>query len=221
MSIVSSTACQHAVHVSSRRRLLRMLSGGALSGLTPFALSEHGGSVKKRKKHQRRKQRRNTRQPPEPQVRATASCPLPEDRFFIFGPTARLAQTFTANTSGNLVRVDLGIDSQLGSDSNYLLRLAPLTDGIPTEAALATAQARAAGISPGVSLVSFTLATPARVVAGTSYALILAVDGDEKFSWASRLGTVCGGRAFVADGIATPFEPRNDRDFVFTTFVQG
>jgi hypothetical protein len=198
---------------------LKRLAGVALAALPALRQSDAVDAARSGKKKRRRKKKRKNPQP-GPQVRADATCPLPQDQASTVGSLARLAQSFTAGIAGDLVRVDLGLDHPGDSKNSYLLRVAPLVDGLPSDSSLATAQVNAASVPAGVSQVTFSFASPARMVAGTSYALVLAVDGIDNFTWVSRFGTVCNGRAFLADGLSALFEPRNDRDFVFTTFVR-
>ncbi|MFN8665229.1 MAG: choice-of-anchor R domain-containing protein [Thermomicrobiales bacterium] len=199
---------------------MQTIATGILSAL-PLSLLEDETEARKKGKKSRRKKKRKGQQPSAPAVRADATCPLPQDDAFIVGSLARLAQSFTAGVSGDLVRVELGVDNRQGSSNNYLVRLAPLVDGLPGEAVLATAEVAAAVLPASITTASFTFSSPARVVAGTSYTLVLAVDGQDNFSWISRTGTACGGRGFLANGLSAPFEPRNELDFVFTTFVQA
>ena len=218
MTSLTQQTCPLAPAASSRRRLMQALTVGALGAplSTRFDIE---AEARKRRRKSRRKKKRNP-QLPEPQVRADAACPLPQNQIFVVGSLARLAQSFTAGTTGELVRVNLALANPNGGSNNYLLRVASLVDGLPGADVLATAQVNASSAQAGVTEVTFSFASPAGVVAGTSYALVLAVDGIDNFSWVSRSGATCAGRAFLADGLSAPFEPRNDQDFVFTTFVR-
>jgi hypothetical protein len=197
---------------------MQALAGSALSTslLAPLA----GGVDAGRNQKKRRKKKRKNKQP-DLQVRADATCPPPQDDAFPVGSLARLAQSFTAGISGDLVRVELELDNRDVSDITYVVRLASLIDGRPGDDALATAHVSATTVPDEVTTVSFAFPSPARIVAGTPYALVLSIDGASNFTWAHRSGNACAGRSFLAEGLFAPFEPRNDRDFVFTTFVQG
>jgi hypothetical protein len=222
MSTSSSATWQHAVQVPSRRRLVRLLAGGALTGLAPIALSELAVAGKKRKKHQRRKKRKNGQQP-DPQVRADATCPGPQMNGSLLPDGRVIAQSFTAVQSGLLVRADLEIQNidNAPVPGTLFLRLAPLVDAFPGAGVLASAQVPASSVAQGIHVVSFAFAAPAPVQAGTSYALILSHDRSGGIAWSNRSGAACDGRSFVAFGGGAPFEPRENLDHLFTTFVEA
>jgi hypothetical protein len=215
-------APQQPIQIGSRRGVLRRLAGAAVAGLAVASLGNDSNAGKEHKKRRRRKRRKNNRDPaqPTPEIRSDATCAPPEDNAFAIGPLARLSQSFAAGLTGDLVRVDLGIDNRFGSSGSYLVRLVPFVNGLPVDTTLATTTVAATALPASITRATFTFSQPARVVAGDSYALVLSTDGDTDFSWTSRTGAACAGRAFVANGVSAAFEPRSDLDFVFTTFVQ-
>jgi hypothetical protein len=207
----------------SRRGVLATLASGLFAGL-PFALSnagieaKGGGKRRKRKKNKKNKKRKER----GPQTRVDAACPGPRDNAFIVGSLARLAQTFTAGVSGQLVKAELGINHGLDSRGEYILRLSPVDgDGVPTDEVLAAAFVPEGDVATGDSTVTFTFLDPATVEANTQYALVLVRMGPGNFSWLSRAGDVCLGRGFLSDGLSAQFEPREGQDFVFTAFVRS
>jgi hypothetical protein len=200
----------------SRRGLAPLLMGGLLATGV-----ENVGAKRKRKQRKRKnKQRKNDR----PKTRVDAECPAPE--VFKVGKTSpdiRLAQTFTAERSGQLIRADLLLLGDGKVEPEFTARLVPVDEaGVPTENVLAEASVSGAGVSAS-STVSFVFADPPPVVAGTVYALVLARPGSEFFSWLVRGDNSCNGRAFFSLGQNAPFQqfPDAESDFIFTTFVRS
>jgi hypothetical protein len=131
-----------------------------------------------------------------------------------------VAQSFTSGLTGDLVRAELVMDHFAIEDGEYFLRLAPLLDGLPADGSLAAARVNDRTLPDGESLVTFSFDQPARVTAGVSYALVLARSGGGEYTWRGVLGG-CPGRAFVANGLTAPFDPSDETDFLFTTFVRA
>lgn len=202
---------------ASRRSLMRALTAGAFV-ISPFSLLLDQAEARRSRKKSRRKKKRGG-QPPVPQVRADATCPGPAQTGFKFGPHIRVAQSFTAGLTGDLVHADLVMIQVADNDGEYLLRLAPLLDGVPTDVALATARVDDRRLPDGETVVTLTFNQPARVTAGDSYALVLARVGEGEYTWRGRSGG-CPGRTLIANGLTAPFEPIDADDFLFTTFVR-
>jgi hypothetical protein len=200
---------------------MRALAVGTLVASLPSFHVDEAEARKKRKKSRRKKKQKN--QQPSPQVRADATCPGPETNGFPLQPQGVLAQSYTAGQTGVLVRADLRLahSETFSATGNLFLRLAPLVDAFPGPNALASAQVAASSVAFGASVITFTFADPAPVKAGKSYALVLSRDGEGSISWTTRDGTTCDGRSFFSADSAEPLEPKNDFDFIFTTFVQS
>lgn len=203
---------------ASRRTLLQALGAGALAASPLARLVEETDARKKRRKGRRKKQRKKA-DSPTPNLRSAATCPGPATTSFDLGPQVRSAQSFASGLSGDLVRAELVIDHFAIEAGEYFLRLAPLLDGLPTEASLATSRVDDRALPAGESVVVFTFNQPARVTAGVSYALVLARSGGGAYTWRGVLGG-CPGRAFIANGLTAPFEPSDTTDFLFTAFVR-
>jgi hypothetical protein len=214
-----------ATPASSRRTLVQALVGGAAIALPFLSLASNADARKTHKKQRRRKKRNkgsNDAPPPtpEPAVIADAACAGFNVSGFIVGSDGRAAQSFTAGLTGDLVRADLTLDHFSISDGEYFLRVASLVDGHPTEQVLATARIDDRTLPDGQSVVSFSFDPPAPVRAGTSYALVLSRAGAGEFTWRGDFNNSCPGRSFFSDGRSDPFEPSNQHDFLFVTFVR-
>jgi hypothetical protein len=140
-------------------------------------------------------------------VHPDATCPSEGTQVFIAGGRARMAQTFTALASGQLVSAQLDIDHDASTVGDYILRLSPVDgDGVPTNDVLAATVAPSGRVPGGISSVAFTFPTPFAVMAGTKYALVLARPGQENFSWIKRGGDVCLGQGFGSESATAPFK---------------
>jgi hypothetical protein len=77
------------------------------------------------------------------------------------------------------------------------------------------------GGSEGVP-VTFTFSTPAAVVAGTQYALVLTRPEGNLLEWRGSLGNPCTGRTFYSPNQTEPFTVLSDGlDLNFLTFVSS
>jgi hypothetical protein len=146
-----------------------------------------------------------------------------------------LAQTFTAHHTGTLVKADLWVSPQAGANGTkarpnasglITVEIRSTSANLPTASVLAT---ETPTLSDGLNTVTFT--TPAGVVAGTKYAMVITPAGG-----AGWMGTctdaLAGGEALVYDGAWKTIPayaagiPGWDpavvcaRDFAFVTYVQ-
>jgi hypothetical protein len=222
MSEPHSADADRVSQSSSRRRLLQRLAIGSASVFPLLSLGEAVDAGKGQRRQRRRKKRKKNPPPvqPAPDIRADATCPAPATTGSIVASGVRVGQSFTAGFTADLVRAELVMSHfDNNEDGEYFLRLAPLLDGLPADVALATARVDDRTLPDGESVVVFTFNQAARVTAGVSYALILARAGGGQYGWSGVRGG-CPGRAFVASSPTGPFEPRDDTDFLFTTFVR-
>jgi hypothetical protein len=134
-----------------------------------------------------------------------------------------LAQTFTALSSGVLVRAELPLIKLLGTDGEYILRLSSVDDsGIPTNEVLAASAVSNLSVPDGPSIVSFAFASPPLVVADVEYALVLTRPGSTHLQWEGDFDVSCPGGAFVSTDQTAPFVAPGTRvDLLFTTLVSG
>jgi hypothetical protein len=216
----------------SRRTLFAIASGGLLAALATRLGSNEAAAKnkgkrrrtrKQRGRHQKRKQRQPLPPPPAPIARLDATCAVADDGD-VSGSDAddRLAQTFTALASGPLVRADLRLRRGIGEFGDYVLRLSAVDGaGVPTNVVLAESSLPDGTVPEGVSEVAFTFPAPFPVVAGTSYALVLARPAGNRFNWRLRGDNPCPGAGFQSTGPTEPFLEATNGDFIFTTFVSS
>jgi hypothetical protein len=221
---------------ASRRGLLAGLVGGVLTA-SPFGLGGEKVSARRNGQHQRRRKQQARRKkrkqghggnqqppspppppPPAPVVRADARCIGNSDIDFGVIENGRQAQTFTALSSGALVRAELTIAKDEDALDEWFLRLSPVdSTGVPTSDVLAETSVPDTSVAIGTSApVAFDFANPFPVVAGTTYALVLT--RGEFFRWAARDGNPCQGAGFASSDQTAPFNDVHN-DFVFRTFV--
>ncbi len=206
---------------ASRRQFIAALSGGVVPAASfglAFDDAEAGkhGNRKKKRRNRKRKNRKN-----RTVERADATCNAADEGFISGLDGSRLAQTFIAAASGQLVRAELLLEKLAGEDGDYVLRVSPLDgSGVPTNEVLAETSAPNGVVPVGQSIVSFTFRTPFSVVANTEYALVLTVPQGDRFTWDVVFGDRCQGTSFLSGSGTGPFIEGNG-DFIFTTFVKS
>jgi hypothetical protein len=216
---------------ASRRSALAGLTGW-LFAASPLALAFDEAAARKNRQRKRRGKKRKSGQPPTsppispppsgPVARPDATCPGPGVSALVFSPEKRLAQTFRAVASGPLVSAAVEIGKVPDSLGDYLLRLSPVDGvGFPTNDVLAEAEVANGSVPAGASTVTFPFSSPAAVVAGTRYALVLTRSGPDTFLWRSRDADDCLGRAFNSSDQSAPFETLVFFSFVFAVFVSS
>jgi hypothetical protein len=205
---------------ASRRGMLAGLTGGLLA---TGVISLDEDDAEARKKDKRRKKRKNKNTKPKAKVDAFCAGLTGSSGMSIGSPEARLAQTFTALRSGQLVRAEVQISELSDVSGDFLLHVAAVDDsGVPTNELLASAMVADQDVPDGTSTVAFVFSNPATVEAGTQYALILTRPGAESLLWVGDRGNPCGGRTFDSNSQTVPFEPfAADIDVIFTTFVRS
>ena len=206
----------------SRRSLFAGLTGGLLMAL-PLALGTEDAAAKKKGKKHKKKHKKQPATPQAPTIKSDAVCPGPtNDAYAIGGVDWRLAQTFTALTSGSLVKAELLLSEPAGSLGDYVLRIAPADGaGIPTNIILAETAVLDINVPNGKSTVSFTFANPASVVAGNSYALVLTRPGSDKLVWLGHIGNSCAGTTYFSESQFGQFVAVGNIDLIFETFVNS
>jgi hypothetical protein len=92
-----------------------------------------------------------------------------------FGSVYEAGQSFTAGLSGTLDQVDVDVSRSSGCDpgSGISLAIRTVTDAMPTDTTLASANLPASTISFINSWVSLSFAAPTEVTEGSQYALVL------------------------------------------------
>jgi hypothetical protein len=212
----SITVLRQALSVApSRREVLIGLAGGVL------AVGSFGRIGEADAKKGKRKKRKNNK----PKTRIGATCPGPSvaSGIGLNEGNVRLAQSFTAEASGALERVELEVRKGEGTVGAFLLRLSPVNeDGSPRNRILEETSVDNFTVPEGSSTITFDFADPEVIEAGTRYALVLTRPGGGEFSWGNRSGDGCAGQMFFSPDQTTPFiVPISDFDFVFTAFVRS
>lgn len=200
---------------SSRRWVVAMLTAALLSGAsgTMSANRQHKGRRHKRRKHKR------------PAVREDATCNAPNgDSGLSLTLDGRLAQTFTALTSGALVRADIPIGKRSQTFGDFTLQLSSVDAfGIPTNEVLAATGVANNAVPVGKATVSFTFAKPAEVQAGVRYALVLSRPTSDDLAWFGNSQDACAGLSFFSVDRTSPMTTGGQLviDLHFTTFVRS
>jgi len=146
-----------------------------------------------------------------------ANCPGPPETG-VAGIT-EAAQTFTAQSTGALTRVQASISDTAANEGDFVLSIRTLDgSGTPTDSTLATTVVPDAAAPTPADTISGTFAAPANVVAGQRYALVISRPGDS-FSALTRAEDPCPGALFVRVSIASPFTEVVGDDLVFAVFV--
>jgi hypothetical protein len=217
--------------VASRRTVLTALAGGMFVA-HPLAPGRDVADARKRGNRRHRRKRRQNQNQNQPQS-LPSRAPITKVDAICVGAgdsglgsnnaNARVAQTFTAQASGQLVSAELPVFKPADSAGDYVLRLAPVDGaGVPTNVVLAETFVANADVPANRSKVTFTFGQPASVVVGTPYALVLTRPGGDFLQWAGDAGIACAGRSFLSVDQTAPFASINDDlDLVFKIFVSS
>jgi hypothetical protein len=148
-----------------------------------------------------------------------ASCPGPGEGVTSTSGNNRLAQTFTAQTTGGLTRAQVTVVRNIVSTDWIVQILAVDGTGTPTDTVLASATVPDASVPMGDSTLDVTFPTPAPVVAGQQYAVAVTRPGSTQLDVRIRTGNVCEGR-FFASSLTGFNEISPNFDMVFAVFVE-
>jgi hypothetical protein len=187
-----------AQRATRRRPLKRLALAAVLAAASPLALTSHASAA----------------EVPD------ASCqPTPDA-----GVTrAKVAQTFTALNTGQMTSATMQASRPAGTTEDYVMEVRTVDmSGIPTETGLGSAAVPASGLPDDV-FAYFTghFSTPASVVAGQQYALVLSRPGTSVIAGA-KAADPCAGVGYSASVITEPFSvlcPTTCWDLVFAVFV--
>lgn len=134
----------------------------------------------------------------------------------------QVGQAFTAARSGALTRIDVGEVVQTLPISSLSVQIFEASSGLPTGAALASANVAQADIPSGLAgsiIVEFT--SPTTVLAGRQYVFALVPQSGELGIALVRPGSY-GGGATVDNGPSSwSFVSGSDPDLIFTTYVDS
>jgi hypothetical protein len=153
-----------------------------------------------------------------------ATCPGPLDNYVAIGSTSRLAQTFTAQTTGSLIRGEVEIQKNAMTTGDFVMQIVAADgSGVPTDTVLASTTLPNASVPEGPSRLVVVFATPASIEAGQQYAIVVSRPGS---SFASagvgeRGGDPCPGQEFFSNTEAGSWMSAPAQfDLVFSVFVQ-
>jgi hypothetical protein len=150
-----------------------------------------------------------------------ASCPGPPSSSGNTATDARRAQTFTAQTSGSLVRGEVEINKPAGfSLGDFVMQIVAVDAfGFPTNTVLASTTIPNASVPSGDSRIAGDFAAPASVLAGERYALLITRPGGSDFLIRDRSGNPCPGQEFLSLSLDGEWILEADFDLVFAVFV--
>ncbi len=220
---------------ASRRGVLAGLTGGLLAtGLVSLPNDDADAKRKGKGRNKRNKNKnngnnrnKNKNKNKKAKTRLVAYCSgAGEEEAALTAGEVRVAQTFTAIRSGELVKATIPVTSEADTETNFVLQVSPLDgEGFPTDEVLAESTTRI-DAPPDVTDLNFELefdfANPSSVEAGVDYALVLSRPTGFEFVWRAELGNPCGGGIFVSRDPEEPFEVfSEDADLLFETFVRS
>jgi hypothetical protein len=143
---------------------------------------------------------------------------------FLLGPTAsnqRVAQTFSAQTSGSLIQARVEIQEPAAGTGDWVVEVyATDNSGNPIDPALATTTIPDAAVPTGDSTLIGSFPVPASVEPGKLYAL--SVVRSAGFFFRARGGDPCPGGLFASNGLTGPWGAVGpaDADLVFMVLVE-
>jgi hypothetical protein len=152
--------------------------------------------------------------------------------YFVFDRSAPVAQTFTNGRTGGLDQVDLAVSRTLpGVTVSLGVEIRPLSNGVPSGMALASATLPAAGVPVGLvptGFLSVPLTPPAPVVAGVKYAIVLSASqpcGFNCYMWGlgppgDPYPAGSGVQSFNGGATWSPVAFAGSTDFAFKTYVE-
>jgi hypothetical protein len=156
-----------------------------------------------------------------------ANCPGPSDDTDTHGDginPGRVGQTFTALSTGALVRVEIEVNKAAVASSEWVVQIVD-TDGagVPTNTVLAAGAVPDSSVPSGQSKLTAELNPGAVVEAGQRYAFVLARPGGGAFGVRERSGNPCPVQEFESPTQTGAWAPAGDapnEDIVFATFVE-
>jgi Ca2+-binding RTX toxin-like protein len=152
-----------------------------------------------------------------------ANCPGPSGGTFQTVGDGRMAQTFTAQRTGSLVRGEFEINKAGSPGGDWVMQIVATDDsGAPVNILLASATPIAdATVPAGASRIAGVFASPLSVEAGNRYALVLTRPGAQQVAVQTAFDNPCPGQQFFSmspGGSWEAFSPNEDS--VFAVFVE-
>ncbi len=158
-------------------------------------------------------------QQPPPQGTADANCSGPLESYHE-ARGQRMAQTFTAQNSGELTSAQLEVYEDPSSSNDYVLAIHAVdASDVPTNTVLASATVPDPTAS-GDMTITGNFADPATVEAGQQYALVVKKLGPDYLGLGIRVGDDCPGKVHLSGSGTDPFtDGLSNEDLVFATYV--
>jgi hypothetical protein len=149
-----------------------------------------------------------------------ANCPGPSTGLINQPGLSRAAQTFTAQTTGALVRGEAEVDKFPMSVGDYAMQIAPVDgSGAPTNTVLAHTAIPNGTVPTGISTLVGVFEAPAIIEAGQQYALVLS-RAPAGFGWRLRDDNPCAGSSFSSLDQTSTWAQAMDIDRMFSVFVE-
>jgi hypothetical protein len=149
-----------------------------------------------------------------------ASCPGPPDDGTTLPSNSRLAQTFTALHTGTVVRAEVALNKG-PNDAPFTMQILDTnSSGVPVNGVLGSATTPGTSVPAGNTTLVGTFTSPASVVAGHLYALV--VTRPDTWFLTDRHFDPCPGLEVFSPDQTSPFEdPMGpvQYDFVYSVFV--
>jgi hypothetical protein len=138
------------------------------------------------------------------------------------------AQTFTAGMSGPLDQVDLVVQRRFGTNPLTVEIRGVGTFGLPTGSVLASTSVPASSLPDGLRFVPFVFpsSSQASIVAGTQYAIVAYVGGEDQHAWWGVQDDQYAGGSWFSTSNSPPvvspevsWTPHPNQDLAFKTYV--
>lgn len=212
--------------MQSRRGTLAALLGGTLGLL---ALTESDAKKKKGKKKKKKKKKTTPPPPPPPRspppppplpvATADASCVAPILTEVGGSNFARMAQTFRALRTGQMTSASVYLREN-AEGANFDLEIWSVDAANAPGAVLAGTTIANVPASPPERKLSATFPTPANVVAGTRYALVVTPSSSTNLSASYEIDYSCAdGMYFYSTSLGGDFTAVPEIDLKFETVV--
>jgi hypothetical protein len=143
---------------------------------------------------------------------------LNQNGFRGIAPTQSAAQGITAGRTGLLDQVDLDLQKS-GSPPALTVELRDISGGVPGNQVLASAAVQAASVPTSHGFVPVAFPSPAQVVSGTQYAIVISSTGNS-YLWADKSADPYpGGIESLANPPGSAWLTQPAFDFAFKTYV--
>ena len=150
-----------------------------------------------------------------------ATCPDgPNPGGFAGVANDRWAQTFTPALSGPLTAAQLVVnESNPAFTGDFTVRIATVDAGVPSNNVLASTVVPESTIPEQETTITAVFASPATVVAGQQYALVLTRPGD--YTVRGRALDPCNGQGYYSADQTAVFSPTGTIDLLYSVFVSS